>query len=191
MSEDYVRRYIAIDNETGGLDPETSLLTSYMAALDENLNVLDDLDLTLKPNNEIYCVEAGGLAINKIDLVEHQKDAITYSAAGQLLRNWLIKHSEDKAVKLIPFGHNVTFDVLSIHKYLLNRATFEQYTSYRKFDTAVIAQFLKYASKLPEDLSGSLESLAKYFGVLALENHTARGDVLTTISVAKAMKGLL
>lgn len=181
--------YVAVDNETGGFEG-TSLLSTYLAVLDETMNVTATLNLTVKPDNGIYLVEAGGLAVNKIDLVEHDKTAITYSAAGATLRHFLKKTSDDGKTKLIPLGHGVTGDMIGL-RVLLSRANLEQYTSYRKLDTAVIAQYLKFQGKLPESISGSLESLCGHFGiVLDCPAHTAMGDVARTIGVLRAMNKL-
>src|SRR6266436_5622023 len=129
-------KYLAIDNETGGLG-EVSLLTSYFAVLDANLRILDDLYIYLKPSDGVYRIEPQALAINGINLIEHDKVAETQSMAGQKLFRFLKLHSSDGTDKLIPLGHNVTFDVIGIHNGLLNRAIFEKFTSYRKLDTAV------------------------------------------------------
>ncbi len=183
--------YLAVDNESGGFEG-TSLLTSYLAVLDSDLNTLATCQLTLKPDNGVYCVEAGGMAVNKIDLVEHDKTAITYSAAGAVLRHFLKKTSEDGKNKLVPLGHGVTGDMIQL-RVILSRANLEQYTSYRKLDTAVIAQYLKFQGKLPEAVSGSLESLVEHFGLTAsavAPAHTAKGDVAQTIAVLRAMSKL-
>lgn len=183
-------KYLAIDNETGGIGPETTLLTSYLAVLDVNLDIIADLALTLKPDNELYVVEAGGLRVNKIDIVEHDKTARTYSDGGHVLRDFLKAHSDDGKDKLVPFGHGVQFDIIGLYK-LLKRTNLEQYTSYRKMDTSSMAQFLKFSGHLPASISGSLGSLAVHFGIYAGVSHTAKDDVLTTIAVAKAMKKLV
>lgn len=189
MSEPTVRRYLAVDNETGGFEG-TSLLSSYLAVLDADLNITATCSMTLKPDNGVYCVEAGGLAVNKIDLIEHDKTAMTYSAAGATLRHFLKKTSDDGKVKLIPLGHGVVGDMIQL-RVLLSRANLEQFTSYRKFDTAVITQFLKFTGHLPENISGSLQSLAAYFCIEPGQAHTAKDDVVTTIAVAKKLRDLV
>lgn len=181
--------YVAVDNETGGFEG-TSLLSTYLAVLDENLNVTATLSLNVKPDNEIYQVTAGGLAVNMIDLVEHEKTAITYSSAGGFLRRFLMKTSDNGAIKLVPLGHGVTGDMIGL-RVLLSRANLEMYTSYRKLDTAVVAQFLKFQGKLPESISGSLTSMCEYFKIEIAESvHTAEGDVKRTIEVLRAMSKL-
>jgi len=179
-------KYIAIDNETGGLG-DVSLLTSYFAVLDSDLRIMDDLYLYLKPADGVYRIEPQALEINGIKLSAHDAMAETSSTAGQKLFKFLKHYSNDGADKLIPLGHNVTFDVLGIHDNLLNRNTFEKFTSYRKLDTAIIAQFLKLAGKLPDEVSGSLGSLASHFEIPNDQAHDAKADVLVTIEVLKSM----
>lgn len=183
--------YLAVDNETGGFEG-TSLLQTYLAVLDEKLDVTSTLSIDVKPDSGIYQVEAGGLAVNKIDLVKHDETALTYSAAGKVLRDFLLAQSLGGHIKLIPLGHGVTSDMIGL-RVLLSRANLEMYTSYRKLDTAVIAQYLKFQGKLPESVSGSLESLVDYFGLTAYAAapaHTAKGDVGQTIAVLRKMSKL-
>lgn len=187
MSEGY---YVAIDNETGGFEG-TSLLSTYLEVTDRDLNSLGSLSLNVCPNDRIYHVEAGGLACNKIDLVEHDKTAVTYSEAGKRLREFLLAWSLGGKNKLVPVGHGVTRDVIGLWT-LLSRPNFEMFTSYRKLDTAVIAQFLKFQGKIPDTVSGSLESLCDYFGICAVTAipHTASGDVWRTLAILKVMSKL-
>jgi DNA polymerase III alpha subunit (gram-positive type) len=180
--------YIALDLETGGIDADKySLLTAYFQVLDSKLNNLGLLDLVVKPNDDIYKINPNALEVNKIDLIKHHKIAISQSECGKRLRNFLIACSDNGKIKLIPIGHNVTFDLLWVHKHLINRNEFEKYTSYRKIDTSVIGQFLKLSGKLPNNVSGSLGSLLKHYGIEEKGRHTANGDVESTIEVLKKM----
>ena len=86
-------KYLVLDTETGGIGPDVSLLTVYLGVLDENLNLLDELELFLKPNDGIYKTTAEALGINKINLVEHEKKAVTYREGGTLLFQFLQKNS--------------------------------------------------------------------------------------------------
>lgn len=181
--------YIAIDNETGGIGVDkVSLLSAYFAVYDKDLKFVADLDLFLKPNDGVFRVEGEALGVNKIDLVEHTKIAKTYSEGGQLLFHFLKEHSQNGQLKLIPIGHNVTFDLLFIYTQLVNRTTFEQFVSYRKLDTGVIGQFLKLCGKLPETVSAGLDSLADYFGIVQTAKHTGKGDVETTVEILRRMQ---
>lgn len=180
--------YIGIDNETGGIGADkVSLLSSYFAIYDKDLKLVADLDLYVKPNDGIYKVESRALEINKINLINHDAAALTYSEAGQILVKWLKQHSNNGAIKLIPIGHNVAFDIAFIHAQLVSRATFEQYTSYRKIDTGAIGQFLKFSGILPDSNLGGLDALADYYGVFQTAKHTGKGDVETTVEILRRM----
>ena len=178
-----MNKFIAFDNETGGIAPETSLLTTYFAILDPHLNKIDELELTLKPNDgKPYVVEAGGLAVNKINLIQHDEEAITYSEGGQKLFKLLKYHGIND--KLTPLGHNVHFDILGVNNHLLGAKTWNQFVSYKIQDTQVIASFLQRGGKFPPDLSMSLGSLANYFRVQVAGNpHESIYDTLVTIEV--------
>jgi DNA polymerase III alpha subunit (gram-positive type) len=186
--------YIALDTETGGIGPEVSLLTAYFAVLDEDMNVIDELDLAIKPDDNVYHVTAEALSINKINLVEHQAKAITRGKAGELLRGFLVKNApvntlQDK--RLIPLGHNVTFDLEKIYQHILNKSKAQKFISYRTLDTGSIGRFLITAGIIPNTVSGSLGSYVKHLGVKTREAHTARGDVEMTVDVMKAMLSLV
>jgi len=179
--------YLALDCETGGLDSTCSLLTIYLSVLDKNLNEVDSLYLFLKENNDApYLVEAGGLHVNKINIIEHDKIAMPYSKGGQLLREFIKTHSLNGTEKLIPLGHNVHFDIDCIYRKLLNKGNFEQFVSYRVFDTQVYARGLQMKGALPMDMSIALGNLIKFFNVKVHGlQHEAKYDTLATVEVAK------
>ena len=180
-------RTIACDTETGGIYGDYSLLTAYFEVLDEQFNVLDSLDLAIKPQDDMYHVTAEALAVNKINLIEHDKTAVPKSLAGQQLRNFLIKNSEMGKIKLVPLGHNVSYDLQTIYRELLNKREAERYLSYGSEDTGVLGRTLKRLGLIPEQLSTSLSSYAKFYGIEVTAAHTASGDTKTTVAVFKAM----
>ena len=182
-------KYLAFDCETGGLVPECSMLTAFFAVFDKDLNIIDTLYLRVKPNaGAPYVVTAEALNINKINLVEHDKIAITKNFAGSQLRDLIHLHSNNGRIKLVPVGHNITFDLLWVHEHLLNRNEFERYTSYRKLDTAVLCQNMIRKGELPDTISGSLVGLVQHFNIKVEGNaHEADYDTKVTIEVLKRM----
>jgi DNA polymerase III alpha subunit (gram-positive type) len=180
-------KYIALDAETGGIGKDKSLLTLYFGVYGENFELLDELDLLIKPNDGIYTVTAEALDINKINLVEHDKKAVTEKEAGTLLYEFLAKNSPFGEIKLIPVGHRVEFDIDFVVAKLLSKGSWEKFVSYRTQDTSVICQFMKAAKLLPEDLKGSLGSLTEYYGVAHEAKHTAKDDAQATMMVLKNM----
>jgi hypothetical protein len=184
-----MNRFLALDCECGGLGTDKSLLTAYFEVLNYKMEYLDSLHIKLK--HDSYVLTAQGMAINKIDIVLHDRYAEYKTTAGQKLYKFLSKYSEEGHTKLIPVGHGVFRDLWWIWEQLLGRKTFEQYVSYRKLDTAVIAQFLKVQGKLPESVSGSLISLASYYDIPLLHTeednfHNEIYDTKATIEVLKA-----
>ena len=170
----------------GGLEKEQySLLTSYLLATDDNFNVIAELDLRLKPNDGIYKVCGEAMSVNKIDLAVHDRLAITYTEGATKLYNWLKTLTEDGKIKATVVGHGVYGDVEWIIYHLISRGSWEKFTSYRKLDTSAVCQFLKSCSMFPEDVSGSLTSLAKYFNIPVDENkaHDAKYDTELTFQV--------
>ena len=74
--------YMWFDCETGGVDPDKhSLLTAYFGIYNEDLVLIDELDLQLKPSDlSKLVVQPEALKVTGIDLNEHLKDpqTITY-----------------------------------------------------------------------------------------------------------------
>lgn len=185
-----MNKYIVIDTETGGVTTDTSLLTTYFGVFDENFQFVTDLDLAVKPDDEIYHVTAEALKINKINLVEHSVYAVPYKRAKAYLYEFLRRNYDGE--KLIPVGHGLNFDLLQVWQHLMSKATWEDFVSYRPLDTGNAAQFLRTAGLFPNDVSGSLGSLVKYFNIDSIgELHTAKVDALQTMEVLKKLIGLV
>lgn len=181
--------YIPFDTETGGIGEEVSILSAHFAACDKDLNVIDELDILTRPNDGVYVTTAKALEINKINLIQHDKVAVTYSQAGAQIRDFVCKHSQNGKVKLIPVGKNVGFDVKKVTDNLLGAKTWNQYVSYRTYDITSMIIYAKRLGLLPLDLPESLQEVAEHFGIKA-EWHTARGDNMAGIEVVKRLEAL-
>jgi len=187
-------KLIFLDTELGGAgSDEFSLLTAYFIVLDENLQFIDDLYLYLKPDSGIYHVSAAegtGLDINKIDLVKHDKMAITYKEGGKRLYEFLNKHSDQGKTKLTPVGHGIYGDVERICKSIISKGTWDMFASYRKIDTQGLVQFLRLCNLFPVNVGGSLESISKHFDIPMDKNtlHDAKIDTMLCVEVFKKLK---
>lgn len=186
-------RYIAFDCETGGLNPDSSLLTVYFVVLDSDLTtILGELDLKVKPNaGGSYKVSGEALGINKINLIEHDKIAITEGEAAQKLYAFLQLHNPMGSHKLIPVGHNVVFDELFIKEHLISSANWGKFVSYRHLDTGGISELLRATGHMPRDVKGSLGSIAEFLNIKFDDAHTAKGDTLATVKVLRKIIRLL
>jgi len=180
-------KILAFDCETGGLEPEdASLLSVYFQVLDDNLEPIDDLELFVKPDDGVYLINEGALRVNKIDLITHSAKAITYKEAGKQLKEFLAKHGSLRE-KLIPFGHNVPFDIKFVLNYLVGKAYWNKYVSYHMLDTVTAAVLFKLAKKLKSNQKLSLVPLAENFGIDSSNAHDAKADIGMTVNVLKSM----
>lgn len=178
-------KYCVIDTESGSRKPESSLLTAYFLIVDKDFNKIDSLHLILKPETDcLYVVDAQGLAINGINIVEHDKIAITYKQAKPQLYDFLKKHSIDE--RLTPVGHAVKGDIRRIVENLISQGSWEQFCTYHFIDTSVVLQFLRACGKMSLDTDGSVEALSNYFDIKTDGNlHDARTDTELTIEILK------
>lgn len=188
-----MNKYITIDTETGGIGPEADLLTAYFGVLDENLNLVSELTIKLRPDSkdDFYSVSAEALRINKIDLIKHFEEADSKSTAGSKLLHFLQESTSyvgGKVQRLVPIGHNVVFDIEKISSKLLSKKTLDQYIGYRKLDTGTLGQFYQLIGLIPPSVSASLSSLMNFYGLqFEGEAHNERVDALACVAVLKKM----
>ena len=185
--------YLFLDTETGGIGLDKSLLTASFVFTDRNFQIKEELNLSLIPDDGIYRVTPEGMEVNKINLCELAKGALTYKKAGTELYRFLQKcYSRNSGNKIVPVGHGMSGDLDHLFDKLLNRLSWENHVSYRRLDTSTLAQYLKMIGYIPEGVSGSLSSLAEYFNLNINEGdlHTARGDVGLIIEVVKCLSRL-
>jgi DNA polymerase III epsilon subunit-like protein len=186
-------KFIAFDVETGGLDPKkSSLLTLYAVILDENFNAIAELDLKIKnEKGEVYQVTGEALKINGIDLAEHHNNNrnSTKGLAALQLSDLISAHSNNEQDKLIPIGHNVSFDIGFILEHLIPKEIWDRHVSYKTLDTATIANFLKVKKVIPDNVSTSLGVLAKYFQIDTSKGllHSSKWDTLITVMLLEKM----
>jgi hypothetical protein len=164
---------------------DVSILSGYFAILDENFNLVEDLALQVKPDDGIYHVTGGAMAVNGINLIEHDKVAITYKAAKPLLYEFLWRNGRGE--KLTPVGHGVKIDVDWTKEHLISEGSWETFVSYRTLCTSSAAQFLRAQGKIPKEVSGSLGSLASFLGLPSVQYHDAKNDTMQTVLVLQEL----
>ncbi|UCS93954.1 3'-5' exonuclease [Echinicola marina] len=172
-------KILFIDTETGGLNPLQHPLLSI------GLVVWEDFELT--SSKEILIFEEGltpdnrALDINKIDINDHRKKALSPKEAINEIKTFLRKNFElDNKVTLA--GHNINFDVNFLRFFLdRNNDDFGRYFSHRFIDTSSILYFLYLSGKLKEKAVSS-DRAFDLFGInFNQENrHTALADAIAT-----------
>lgn len=180
--------YLSFDCETTGLTKNCNVLTIYFIILDNQLNKIDDLNLNIK--HEYYTIFIKALEINKINLLEHDKNAISITEAKKLLLNFLNKYIKDSN-KFLIIGHNIKFDInMIINNNILNSNEINQYFQNDCYlDTYEIAKLLKSKNKINKCQSLSLSKLCYYFNIDIIDNnlHNCKYDTLYTIELFKKL----
>lgn len=169
-----------IDTETGGLDPRTHSLLSVGLVVGDGPVLANSLEVLIR--HDPFVVSAGGMGVNRIDLVRHAAAALDPDMALGVLNVFLEQHFPHRCQPIILAGHNVGFDQAFLGAFLERLGhRLEPRFSHRTVDTHAIAAALRDAGKLPlEDLGSS--SLFAHFGIEVPEEkrHTALGDALAT-----------
>lgn len=193
MADSY---YLAFDCETGGLNPANAdLLTIYLAIVDEDFKIKEELDLKVKPDNgRLPIAEAGALKVNGINIHKHLADSetITYSMAKEkiveMIKKYLKKHG--KYSNITPLGQNVQFDIDWLQYHILPKDEYGKMIHYGKVDTKMCVDFLKNSGWFPKDI-GNLGSIAKHLNVPLSNAHNAKSDTLATIEIYKKLLELM
>jgi DNA polymerase III epsilon subunit-like protein len=99
--------FLAFDVETGGFDPQQhSLLTIGLVAADlEKIHG----ELELKVKHKKYNVQPRAMEVNGIDLVEHDKEALTPKQVLSSIHAFLDEHFP-RLKRIETLAHNISFD---------------------------------------------------------------------------------
>ena len=146
-------KILFIDTETGGLDPlEHSLLSIGFVVWQKN-RILDKIEILI--NDGKLNVSKSALEINKIDIENHRKNALTPREAITIMDNFLIKHFNESE-KITLAGHNINFDINFFKYFLLkNNYNFIERFSHRTIDTSAILYYLYLSGKLEININSS------------------------------------
>lgn len=187
--------YLPFDCETGGLNAKSAdLLTLYMAIMDENFQILEELDLKLKPEGRLPVCEAGALRVNGINVEAHlaNPSTITYSEANKQITAMIRRHLKKtgRFSNIRPLGYNVDFDIKFVQEHILPEDEWNSMIHYGKIDPKGYVELFKDAGWFPRDL-GTLVSVVDYLQVPKRGAHNAKEDTLMTVDVYKKIIEML
>jgi DNA polymerase III alpha subunit (gram-positive type) len=185
---------LCFDTETGGLEPGVhSLLTAYFALINpDTFELIDDLDLKVKPNDGKYNITPKAMEINGIDLEEHDKVAITYAEANKVLVKWLEGHKiKGKRNHFFPMGQNIGFDIDFIQATILSSEEYRKVGMYYgEMDTKNLVDFLKFIGIFPDHMKTNLGAIVEHLNLPKRKAHEAKDDVLMTVDVFRGLVNL-
>lgn len=197
--------FLFFDGEYGGINQPGnnsipySILDLNFTVTNVNLEIIESLNLKIKPDNGQYIVNSEALAVNRIDLLSHDKIAVTEGKAKELLYNFLYKHSKNGQIKLIPVGKGIVSDIRVLQEgKIINIGNWRKFVSDQTIDFGGIIMLLKVLNLFPQTespssnkFSNSLESLAHHFKIKSSKLHSAEGDVIIYIDVCREIFKLL
>lgn len=185
--------YLFLDTETGGLDPQYSLLTLAAVIADKDFNPVrggnKEDTLYLQIRHPEYLVTPDAMTINKIDLVYHSARGLKIEEARTAFEEFIKKGTALTGVrKLMPVGHNLAFDLRFIWAQLMPREVWQRYCGYHFLDTMIVARFFNAVGLLNHGCS--LTDLRELFQIETGEAHNALADTQATLAVARALAAM-
>ncbi len=182
-------RYVFIDTETGGVNPDKhSLLSIGVCVWDRESGILDYKEFYVK--NDEYVVTKHAKEMNKFNLYEHELKAILPNDIINSLLEFCKKYFPDNvAFPLI--GHNIQFDVNFLKKLFKdNNRSFNQYFSHRYIDTYSVFKTCVLAGLIEKNLNSSADAFS-YFGIKVKGRHSALGDCIATVELYENLLKLI
>lgn len=185
-------RFLFADAEFGGIGLQYSLLTAHFFVVEYDgtnySDIIDRLDLKMRPNDGAYVVTTEALELTKINLVEHNRIAIPYKMAGTLLYNFLLK-SATTDTHLIPVGHGIGGDIDQITDKLISVDSWRKFTSYNPIDTLSLAQWIRSLGIISPPNGIGLSSLRDYFKIEIIgDAHDAKYDAELNFEIFKRLQ---
>lgn len=182
-------RYVFIDTETGGLNPEKhSLLSIGVCIWDLQEGILAQKEIFVRNNK--YIITKHAQVMNKFNLDEHEIKAVSQKEAIDSLLNFCSKYFE-KNVAYPLIGHNIQFDVNFLKKLFKdNRRSFNQYFSHRYIDTYSVFKTCVLAGLIEKEINSSADAFS-YFNIRVKGRHSALGDCIATVELFEKLIELL
>lgn len=169
---DPLAQIVVLDIEAGGLDPlQHSILSMGLVSGDGARTrefFVREPQIVTSP---------GGMAVNRIDLAQVERDGLDPTAACEALEAFLAPIERPTLA-----GHNIAFDLAYIRRlYHVAGRTMPERLIHRTVDTHSLVWALRSLGKLPADVIGSDAAFA-HFDIAPPPDlrHTALGDAIAT-----------
>ena len=178
-------KLLTIDTETTGLSPRLhKVLSIGLLIVDvnkSNLKILGQDHLLIR--HKSYNADPKALAVNKIDLKEHDRIAIDAENACEKLNTFVRKNSLQKTPLL---GHNIAFDKEFLSS-LFEDQKMPCFLHEECLDTMHFWNYLKKRNLVPSYLRSNLKTIANFFKVDYSNAHSAIADCYITAKIYQKM----
>ena len=175
------QRFLVVDTETGGLDPEQHSILSIAGVLWEPNGEIETL-FNFYVNEPELSYVSRAMEVNKIDINDVKAQGLTPKQSVLAIRASLDKvlGPKRRAIQLV--AHNAPFDMGFIRRlYALAGEDFGKDFRNRALDTCSILQFLMLSGKVSGyRASGDVLFEAAGVKIDEKDRHTALGDAMAT-----------
>jgi len=156
------RAFALIDTETTGFDEKKHQILEVGILIIKNMKLISELNISIK--HKEYTITSSAMEANKIDIVEHEKKAVTQDDAAVAIISFLkeYKFNDDP---FIAVGQNIDFDLRFLEAMFLKLGKIKEYReciSYRKLDIMQLALIRNLEGKISiekQDLDTLLKTL--------------------------------
>lgn len=157
------RNFILVDTETTGFDEKKNQILEIGILVIKDLNVIDEFEIKIKHRE--YTITAKAMEANKINIIEHEKEALFEKEAAEKILEFLNKHKTEDEEPYIVIGQNVQFDIKFLEEMFLRVYKIKEYRqaiSYRILDIMQLAMIKNIEGKISlekQDLDSILKEL--------------------------------
>ena len=178
------KNYLSIDTETGGLSSDKhDILSIGYVVTDKDLCTIEKGEILIK--GRLRRTTADALAINKIDIKEHNKIAGTRKKAVKKLQEVISRHWENNHPTLI--GQNIPFDVKFL-KVLFDSEGQDFTPDYTSIDLKILWQTLIALGRV-NTADAKLDTILDYLKMGTTgQRHSALVDAENVLEVLKAIR---
>ncbi|MFA4960466.1 MAG: 3'-5' exonuclease [Candidatus Pacearchaeota archaeon] len=180
---------LVIDTETTGLYPRyNKVLTVGMLFADiekDFFEIVSSKHIFIKHEN--YNIDPQALAVNKINIDQHDKIAIRPNLACKKINSFIEKNNLNESQML---GHNINFDRGFLRE-LFKKEGLNPIFPRDHIDTMQIWNHLKRKNIVSFNLRNNLGTLAEFFNIDYSNAHGALEDCHITANVYHKMLGLI
>lgn len=157
------RNFCLVDVETTGFDEKKHQILELGILVIKDLEVIDEFEVKIKHRE--YTISFKAIEANKINIIEHEKEALFEKEAAEKILEFLNKYKSENDEGYIVIGQNVQFDIRFLEEMFLRTYKIKEYrqaVSYRSLDIMQLAIIKNIEGKISlekQDLDSILKEL--------------------------------
>lgn len=184
------RDFLLIDLETTGFDEKKHQILEIGMLIIREMEVVADIKVSVK--HKEYMITTSAMNANKINILEHEKNALTIEDAGVTVINFLKEHKKTEKAFIV-IGQNIDFDLKFLESMFLKLGKikeYREYISYRKLDIMQLALIKNLEGKISLEKQ-DLDYLLTTLNIEIPEGrHEALSDCYSEYQVLKILLNL-